>query len=77
MALALLVNIPFLFYFSQKTVRLGALSWDRQEIVRLTGERWELAGMHVNVDKLELLFAWRKILSTIFSEGEKVQVSIR
>ena len=36
-----------------------------------TGEPWELAGVHVNVDKLELLFAWQNILSRIFSEGEK------
>ena len=60
MALAFPVNMPFLDLYSttlftsfqkdfcQKTVRLGALSWDRekwQKIVRLTAKPWELAGL--------------------------------
>ena len=57
MALAFLVNIPFLFNnliyfiserFFPKPVRLGALSRDSEKwrkIVRLTAEQWELAGL--------------------------------
>ena len=57
MALAVLMNIPFLFdnliyfiseRFARETVRLRASSWDRekwQKIMRITAEPWELAGL--------------------------------
>jgi len=48
MALAFLINIPFFVLFVPKTCEIGS-----------TGEPWELAGVHVNADKLELLFAWQ------------------
>ena len=75
MAQAFLVNILFLFNnliyfiserFFPKTVRFGALSWDRekwQKIVRLTAEPWELVGLHI-VAACSLHFM-QLILSTI------------
>ena len=73
MALAFLVNIPFLFNnliyfiserFFPKTVRFGALSWDRekwQKIVRLTAKPWELAGLLPVVYLINTNSVWKWI----------------
>ena len=73
MAIAFLKNIPLLFKtyfqkaFSQKTVRLGALSWDRekwQKIVRLAAEPWELADLY-HKNRLFLITAFNVFVSVL------------
>ena len=75
MALPFLVNIPFLFHnlflfqkdFFKKTVRLGALSWDRekwQKIARFTAEPWELEGL-----TLVPSTSWWNLRNTIIRMG--------